>query len=148
MLIRLLQPWRRMISGTTLGVRGVVVDADRRVLLVRHSYVSGWHLPGGGVERGETLQEALARELKEETGVWLSAPARLHGVFANHAALPGDYVAVFVADAWQRDETWRPGLEIRAAAAFEVARLPEDTSPGTRRRIAEIFHGEPVGERW
>lgn len=148
MLVRLLQPWRRMFGGSTLGVRGVVVDAGPRVLLVRHSYVSGWHLPGGGVGRGETLHEALTRELREEAGVALAGRARLHGIFANHHVLPGDHVAVFVADGWRRDGRWRPGLEIRAAAFFDLSRLPAETTPGTRRRLAEIFEGAPVDERW
>ena len=67
----------------TLGVRGVVLDGDKRVFLVKHSYVSGWHLPGGGVEVGETFGDALRRELMEEGRIELVGEARLHGVFFN-----------------------------------------------------------------
>jgi ADP-ribose pyrophosphatase YjhB (NUDIX family) len=148
MLIRLLQTWRRLTSGGTLGVRAVVADERDHVLLVRHSYVSGWHLPGGGVDRGETVGQALARELSEEAGVAQTAPARLHGIFANHQAMPGDHVVVFGAESWHRDEAWRPGLEVRAAAFFDMARLPEGTTVGTRRRLAEIFHGAALSEMW
>src|SRR6516162_2059606 len=80
----------------TLGVRGVVIDGDDSVLLVRHSYVSGWHFPGGGVDVGETCIEALARELKEEASVALVGPPQLHGLFFNARSSRRDHVAVYV----------------------------------------------------
>ena len=43
--------WRQS-RGLTLGVRALVIDDESRVFLIKHSYVSGWHMPGGGVEPG------------------------------------------------------------------------------------------------
>src|SRR6266852_1403206 len=93
---RVVHLYWRMARGMTLGVQGLVIDGDGRVFLVKHSYVRGWHLPGGGVEPGETLVEALTRELREEGNIDVTAAPVLHGVFHNRAVSPRDHIAVFI----------------------------------------------------
>jgi ADP-ribose pyrophosphatase YjhB (NUDIX family) len=141
-----LQPYWRLTRGQTLGVRGVVIDDRDRVLLVRHSYAPGWTFPGGGVERDETLVQALRRELAEETGVEIAAPPRLIGVFANFKHFRSDHVALFDV----RGFTTRPArsLEIAEQVFFDLARLPDDTTGGTRRRLDELSGNLPPAESW
>jgi ADP-ribose pyrophosphatase YjhB (NUDIX family) len=147
-LTKLLRPYWRLRRGLTLGAQGAIIDGDDRVLLVRHSYRPGWFFPGGGVEWGETIETALHRELDEEVGVSLTAPPRLHGVFANFTSFPGDHIALFVVRDWQRREGYLKRGEIAETGMFERARLPEHTDAGTRRRLAEIFDGAEVKATW
>jgi ADP-ribose pyrophosphatase YjhB (NUDIX family) len=143
-----LRPLWRMRRGLTLGAQGAVIDKDGRVLLVRHSYRPGWWFPGGGVEWGETLDIALARELKEEVGVTLTGAPVLHGIFSNFASFPGDHIAVFVVRDWQRRDDYRKLGEIAEAGMFTWQSLPERTDPGTRARLAEIFDRAPINSLW
>ena len=94
--------YSRFRRAMTLGVRAAVFDRDDRVFLVRHSYVRGWYMPGGGVEPGEALQEALSRELSEEGGIALTGPPRLFSVYWNARASPRDHVALYVCREWQQ----------------------------------------------
>lgn len=122
----------------TLGVRAAVLDANSRVLLVRHGYLPGWHFPGGGVERRETLLDALTRELLEEGNVILRGAPQWQGMFYNPTASVRDHIGFFVV----RDFEWKgppkPSLEIREANFFPVSNLPDGTSAGTLRRLDEI----------
>lgn len=143
-----LRPLWRMRRGLTLGAQGAVIDGEGRVLLVRHGYRPGWWFPGGGVEWGETLETALARELEEEVGVTLTAPATLHGVFSNFGNFPGDHIAVFVVRHWLRRDKYRKRGEIAEARMFAWRDPPEHIDPGTRARLAEIFDQAPIGSLW
>ena len=147
-LRRLLHLHWRFSRGLTLGVRAVVIDAAGKVFLVRHSYVSGWHLPGGGVEAGETLTEALVRELAEEGNIVVVGTPPLHGVFFNPVDSPRDHVAVFVVRVFRQDGPPRRNREIAAHGFFVPDALPADTTPGTRRRLAEVLEGAPVAQKW
>jgi ADP-ribose pyrophosphatase YjhB (NUDIX family) len=147
-LRRLRHFYWRFVRGMTLGVRGLVIDDADRILLVQHGYVRGWHLPGGGVETGETTLKALKRELAEEGNIRLTGAPRLHGIFFSHHASRRDHVAVFVIDDFEQDGPHIPNREIVAAAFFPLDALPDDTTAGTRARIAEVFGGAPVTEHW
>lgn len=147
-LTRLLHLYFRISRGMTLGVRAAVLNADGEVFLVRHTYVAGWHLPGGGVEVGETLEDALAKELREEGAIRLLGPAPLHGVFFNRAMSRRDHVAVFVVRDFVQDGIKRPDREIAEAGWFSLEALPEGTTGATRRRLAEIAEGTLPGADW
>ena len=126
----------------TLGVRGVVLDDEKRVFLVKHSYVSGWHLPGGGVEVGETFCGALKRELMEEGRIELAGEPALHGVFFNSYASRRDHVAVYVVRQFRQDRLPEPNREIIDCGFFAADALPQDTTGGTRLRIVEVLENK------
>jgi 8-oxo-dGTP pyrophosphatase MutT (NUDIX family) len=142
---------KSLIWPLRLGVRGIVIErhdgAAECILLVRHTYVSGWYLPGGGIEAGESAPTALARELVEETGVKVLASPVLHGFFFNPKASRRDYVVCYVVRDF-RVGARVPDGEIAEAQFFPIDALPEGTSPATRARIAEIFFDIPMTEIW
>jgi 8-oxo-dGTP pyrophosphatase MutT (NUDIX family) len=147
-LRRVFHLYWRLARSMTLGVRAVVLDPDNKVFLVKHSYVSGWYLPGGGVEVGETLLHALTRELMEEGRIELLAEPALHGVFFNKHVSRRDHVAVYVVRQFRQDRLPEPNREIVACGFFNVADLPSDTTPGTRLRIAEVLGGTAPSTTW
>ena len=147
-LRRVFHLYWRLARSMTLGVRAVVLDGDNRVFLVEHSYISGWYLPGGGVEVGEGFLDALRRELIEEGRIELSGEPVLHGIFFNSHVSRRDHVAVYVVRHFRQDRLPEPNREIVACGFFDIAALPPDTTPGTRLRIAEVLDGKPVIATW
>lgn len=143
-----LHTYWRFARGMTLGVRGIVLDGGGRVFLIRHTYVPGWHLPGGGVETGETALEALRRELREEAAIAFDEPPRLHGVFFNAGASRRDHVLAYVVTRFTVLGERRSDWEIAEAGFFPLDALPEGTSAATRRRLAEVRDGTALSANW
>ncbi len=141
-------PYWRLKRGMTLGAQGVILDSAGRVLLIRHGYRPGWHFPGGGVEWNETLEEALAREVFEETGVIIEERPQLHGVFANFHASRSDHVAVFIVRSWRQPAVPPPTYEIAEQRLFPLGDLPGDLNPGTARRLEEIARNAAPASHW
>ena len=91
----LVQQWWRMSRGVTLGVRVAAIDEAGRVALIRHTYRPGWHLPGGGVDRGENAEEAARRELAEEANAVVEGSLELLSVHSNFTEMRGDHVLFY-----------------------------------------------------
>lgn len=129
LLFRLARLYWRVTRPVHLGVRGIVVD-DGHVLLVRTTYGDQlWDFPGGHVQRGESAEDAVAREVREETGVQVRA-ATLIGV-DYVTKYKHDHVLVFTCEIVARGEPPK-SPEIAEAGFFAMAGLPR-TRPATRR---------------
>jgi ADP-ribose pyrophosphatase YjhB (NUDIX family) len=133
----------------TLGVRAVILSEDgQSVFLVRHTYVPGWYLPGGGVERGETVGEALVKELREECNIELTGEAQLFDIYFNTRISRRDHVALYVVRSFRQTAPKMPDREIAEAGFFPIAALPEGTRDSTRRRIEEVLRQTAPDEMW
>jgi ADP-ribose pyrophosphatase YjhB (NUDIX family) len=139
--------YSRLHRGATLGVRGLVRNDAGEILLVEHVFSAGWHLPGGGVERGETTEDAVIRELREEGGVSAVSRPVLLGVHSNHRVSPGDYVVFYRVDAWEPCEP-TDHIEIRGRGWFAPDNLPPGATAATRQRVAEALGGADRSAHW
>lgn len=131
----------------TLGVRAAVFDGPK-VLLVRHTYMPGWHMPGGAIDPKESAAEAAARELREETWIEAQDSPRFISFHYNPMATKSDHVAFFVCDRWHAPRGLAtPNVEIAEVGFFARDALPAGTSPATIRRLAELDGAATTG-RW
>ncbi len=133
----------------TLGVRAIVHDrAGQTIFLVRHTYVPGWHLPGGGVEPGEPATVSLERELREEGNLEITSPAELKSLHYNRSISRRDHVALYLVHSYRQTAPRMPDMEIAEAGFFPIDALPEGLTPATRRRLDEMFDNRPVSPDW
>ena len=147
-LSKLLHGYFLLRRPMTLGARAIVVNDKNEVMLVKHRYEPGWQLPGGGVEHGESPIEALRRELVEEAGIQMLGVSQFLGSFFNSEVSRRDHVLVYLVRDFVSVPTNDDSPEISERGFFPISELPEGTTPGTRRRIAECFDGQAVGEIW
>ena len=121
-----------------LGVRVMLIQNDR-VLLVRQTYMDGWFMPGGGVKRGETLDQAARREAHEETGATLNN-LRLLGAYTNFKEWKSDHGILFLSTDFTI--TSEHDNEIAEIRFFALDNLPANLMPGHRRRLEEYRDGK------
>jgi ADP-ribose pyrophosphatase YjhB (NUDIX family) len=154
-----LSPWQRIRTRVflffvgvkrrmTLGVRMMLIDGDR-VFLIRHTYLPGWQLPGGGVEPGESAEDCAVREALEETGYRVLGRPQLLGFYhLTNRTTNRDYVAVYLSRTYEKAAEFKSNMEIAEAGWFDRNLLPADTTDGTLQRLAEVFGGEAPSAKW
>jgi len=121
-----------------IGVR-VLMVSDGKVFLVKHVYEDYWYIPGGTVERGETLEQSVRREAWEEAGAMLK-DLQLFGVFSSLELKKSSHIVVFISQDF--DLTGQSDHEIEASGFYNLDDLPENMSPGTLHRIEEFKAGK------
>ncbi len=146
---KLLRLYWLIFKPVTLGVKILCINNRREVLLVKHSYVSGWHLPGGGVDRGESTRQCAARELFEECGV-ICSPSLLsmQGVFHNNSEYKNDHVVLYRLDGDFSIDNWSPNGEILECKYFPASNLPDGVSAATVRRVDEVLGNAQISSEW
>ena len=133
----------------TLGVRAIVRDDEGRIFLVKHTYVAGWYLPGGGVDWGETFAQALEKELREEGNIHLKGEGRLIALYQNPKISKRDHVALYECPDWHQPAPPQiPNREILDAGFFALDDLPDGVTDATLRRLAEVERGGPFAPYW
>ncbi|HZS75430.1 MAG TPA: NUDIX domain-containing protein [Ktedonobacteraceae bacterium] len=121
-----------------IGVFALIFDNDGRVLLGHRRDIDWWNLPGGGMEQGETVDEAVCREVREETGLAIEVE-RLVGVYSK----PQKQEVVLTFLCHVTGGTLGPSEENRDNRYFHPDELPANTLPKHRQRIADALLNQP-----
>jgi len=130
----------------TVTAGAVVCDERGRVLLLKHTLRrgSGWGIPGGFLARGEQPDEAVRREVREETGLELEGVELLFVRTLGHVR---QVEVIFRASA-RSDSLARlkKNFEIERAEWFAPASMPDGLSIDQRRLVARALARANAGE--
>jgi ADP-ribose pyrophosphatase YjhB (NUDIX family) len=110
-----------LLRPIRMGVRVMMIE-NESVWLVRHTYLSGWFLPGGGLNKWESLDQAARREAREETGAELGEISLL-GVFTSYRHWKTDHTSVFLCKDFKF--VGKSDAEIAELKLFPITQLPE-----------------------
>lgn len=127
-----------MLRRPVVGIAAAARTPDGRWLLIRRADTGTWALPGGTLEWGETLRDALVRELAEEAGVDASAIVRLVGVYSRPDRDPRFHGVTIVVECTIDPPSRAPSnpLEIREAKLFAADALPKTLAMGMEDMLA------------
>lgn len=137
---------KALASPSVFGATAIVEDGEGRILLVRHSYIGGWQLPGGGVASGEPPELAVVRELEEEVGLAESMPPEFIALYSRKILWIANVITLYRVRNARID--FKPNFEVREAKFFDPAVLPDGTTGATRRRLAEFYGKVPRTPYW
>jgi ADP-ribose pyrophosphatase YjhB (NUDIX family) len=133
----------------TLGARVMLFNERGEICLIKHGYVAGWQLPGGGVDIGETIGDAAIRELAEEAGFVPAEPMTLFAVYKNEKASKRDHVLLYICRSATPIAGFKiDGREIVDCQFFAADALPEDVTGSTKRRVSEVVGGAACDGFW
>lgn len=133
--------------GMTMGVRAACFNDRGEIFLVRHTYVPGWYMPGGGMEHGETALEALTKELREEGNLVMTEAPELVQVYYNRKTSKRDHV-LFYRVTVEQTAPRLPDREIAERGFFPLDALPEEITDATLRRLKELSGDEARSDYW
>jgi 8-oxo-dGTP pyrophosphatase MutT (NUDIX family) len=136
-----------IFSIKTLGARALVIKRNK-VLLIRHTYMSGWYTIGGAVDVGESVLQAIKRELNEEGGISVIGDGlKLFNIYYSNKERHDDYVVFYICDNFDEQDFVDIG-EIAEKKWFPLSELPTDISLSTKMRINEYLGITKISDKW
>jgi 8-oxo-dGTP pyrophosphatase MutT (NUDIX family) len=136
-----------LIGGKVVGARAIIISPDKKqILLVYHTYCPDWHLPGGGVNRGEHPLQAVKREVFEEAGIRCLKEPRFWGVYYQRYMGVDDYPILYIIEDFTQEMV--KSSEIKESRWFPIDQLPSDIHNSSHQRIREYFFQEPLSLGW
>lgn len=128
--VSVFQSLRRSIwfftEPATVGVHGIPVTPDGKIVLVKLSYARGWRLPGGGLKRDEDREAGMLRELREEIGLTAHQSVELVTGFEHRPDFRRGTASLFVVRGVRYRPRW--SLEVAQVGEFTPGALPADTA--------------------
>jgi 8-oxo-dGTP pyrophosphatase MutT (NUDIX family) len=121
----------------TFGAHAIALTPERKLVLVKLRYASGWRVPGGGRRKDEYAQAAVIRELREEIGMIAYGRIRLACELEDAVDFKRDVAALLIVeDIRYKPRRW--SLEVEQVGEFALDCLPRDTARTTLRWIAAL----------
>jgi len=134
---------RHLLRRPVVGIAAAARTPDGRWLLIRRADTGTWALPGGTLEWGEVLREAIVRELEEEAGVTECRIVRVVGVFSRPDRDPRFHAVTIVVECEVAPPVKKPvnPVEIREVGLFSAESAPKDLALGMRDMFEAAVRG-------
>lgn len=139
---------RHLLRRPVVGVAAAARTESGRWLLIRRADTGTWALPGGTLEWGETLEQAVRRELLEEAGVQVLRLGQLLGAYSNPERDQRFHAVTIVVEAIVGEPSRPPmnPLEITEVKTFEPGDLPPELAHGMGPMLKNAVQGQTFWE--